>query len=364
MAAACGAAVAVIALCLTPDWFQFAAHGSEAPLAVAFMLWAVDRHLDGRRGQALALGTLACLLRPELVPFLGLYWIWMFAAEPRLRPALAGVALLLPAAWVIPEWIGSGNPLDGGRQARSEPVWSLSLAEQPWRRALERIHNHAGLAVELLMGVAVVGALVRRRPAVLVLAGAALAEAALYVAMTEAGFSGNPRYVLPALTLACVLAGVGTAELIGLGMSLPAPRWRPAATAAVLVALLLLCAPFVSTRAERLDGEVSQVGVRMRIHRELDRAVARLGGPAAIAAQGPATANRALHSRLAWLLGVPMGAVESTADYRLVFRSRYELLVGRVYLRGRAHSRRTLARVGSFWVYRRNPPVYMAFAGH
>ena len=132
----------------------------------------------------------------------------------------------------------------------------------------------------------------------------------------------------------------------------------------MLVALLLLCAPFVSTRAERLDGEVSQVGVRMRIHRELDRAVARLGGPAAIAAQGPATANRALHSRLAWLLGVPMGAVESTADYRLVFRSRYELLVGRVYLRGRAHSRRTLARVGSFWVYRRNPPVYMAFAGH
>ena len=136
--------------------------------------------------------------------------------------------MLLPAAWVIPEWIGSGNPLDGGRQARSEPVWSLSLAEQPWRRALERIHNHAGLAVELLMGVAVIGALVRRRPAVLVLAGAALAEAALYVAMTEAGFSGNPRYVLPALTLACVLAGVGTAELIGLGMRLPAPRWRPA----------------------------------------------------------------------------------------------------------------------------------------
>src|SRR5919107_3447174 len=72
-AGALAGAVAVAALVLTPDWFQFAAQGSEAPLAVALMLWAVERHLDGRHGHALALGTLTCLMRPELVPFLGLY---------------------------------------------------------------------------------------------------------------------------------------------------------------------------------------------------------------------------------------------------------------------------------------------------
>lgn len=367
-AGAFGGAVAVVAVCLTPDWFQFAAHGSEAPLAVAFMLWAFERHLDGRPGHALALGTLACLLRPELVPFLGLYGLWAWVTQPHLRPALAAVAVLLPAAWVVPEWIGSGNPLDGGKQARSEPVWSLSLAERPWMRALERIHNHSGLVVELLTAVAVIAALARRRRAVLVLAGAALAEASLYVAMTQAGFSGNPRYVLPALALACVLAGVGAADVLNVAQglarrlaraprsgSLAGARLAGAAGAAVGVAAVgLLGASFVDARTKRLEHEVRQVGIRMKIHRDLGRAVARLGGPRAVAVLGPATANRALHSRIAWELGVPMGAVESIADYRVVFRSDREQLVGNVYLRGKAHSRQTLDRVGSFWVYRRD----------
>jgi hypothetical protein len=350
LAGAAGGAVAALALLLTPDWFQFAAHGSEAPLAVALMLWAIERHLDGGRGHAVVLGALACLLRPELVPFLGLYALWAWFAEPSLRPLLAGVFALLPLAWVVPEWIGSGNPLDGGRQARSEPVWSLSLAEQPWLRAFERVHNHAGLAVELLALVAVVTALARRRWAVLALAGAALTEVALFVAMTEAGFSGNPRYVLPALALACVLAGVGAAALLS------APAWlpRPAGVAAGAAAIAVLGAPFVAERAGQLRAEARQVGVRMDVHRDLARAVDRVGGQRGVAALGSPTTNRALHSRLAWELGVPMDLVESVTDHRVVFRSNRDLLAGRVYMRGRAHVRETLVRVGSVRAYRRD----------
>ncbi len=344
-AGALGGAVAVAALCLTPDWFQFTAHGSEAPMAVALMLWAVERHLDGRAGHALVLGTLACLLRPELVPFLALYWLWAWLARPPLRPALAAVAVVLPAAWVVPEWIGSGNPLDGGKQAASQPVWSLSLAEQPWLRALERIHNHAGPVVEVLVAVAMAGAMLRRRWTVVALAGAALAQAGVYLLMTEAGFSGNPRYVLPALAVACVLAGVGAAVIAA----------RPVVPAtAGLAAVALLALWFGEAQVTRLEHEVRQVGLRMEIHRDLGRAIARVGGPRAVAAVGPATANRALHSRIAWELGVPMGAVESIADYRMVFRSDRQRLVGNIYLRGKAHSRQTVLRLGSFWVYRRD----------
>jgi hypothetical protein len=169
-----GGAVAAVAVCLMPDWLQFVAHGSEAPMAMAFILWAVERQLDRRHAHVLVLGTLACLLRPELFPFLAIYAGWTWWSRPRLRPLVAAVAALLPLAWIVPEWLGSGNPLDGGKQARSEPVWSLSHADQPLLRALERAHNHAGLAAELPALVAIAAALVRRRWAVAALSAGAL----------------------------------------------------------------------------------------------------------------------------------------------------------------------------------------------
>jgi hypothetical protein len=358
LAGAAGGAVAAVALFLTPDWFQFTAHASEAPLAVALMLWAIERHLDGRNTHVVVLGTLACLLRPELFPFLLLYGLWAWWAVPRLRPVLVGVLVLMPVAWIVPEWIGSGNPLDGGRQARSQPVWSLSLADHPWQRALIRVDNHAGLAVELLSLFGLAWALVRRRWAVVVLAAAALAEVALYLVMTESGFSGNPRYVLPALAVASVLAGVGTAGLIEVGgalagrLALPLPRVAGALAGLAVVAVL--GAPFLKDRGRQLRSEARQVERRMNVHRDLARAVKEVGGPRAVAAIGTATANRALHSRLAWELRVPIQQVESVTDHRVVFRSLREQLNGRVYMRGKARSRRTLARVGGIWVYRRD----------
>lgn len=361
VAGALGGALAAVTLFLTPDWFQFAAHGSEAPLAVAFIFWAVECHLDGRPDHALALGVLTCLLRPELVPFLGLYGAWAWWAQPGLRPSLAVSLVLLPLAWIVPEWIGSGDPLDGGAQARSQPVWSLSLAEQPWLRALERAHNHAGVAIEVLMAVAIAGAIVRRRPAVLALAGAALAEAAMFALMTEAGFSGNPRYVLPALAVTCILAGVGAAYVLDFAATRGPLTFRRFAGATA--ALAVLCAPLLFARIEHLRHEAREVAARMAIHRDVARAVDALGGPGAVAALGSATANRALHSRLAWELGVRMGAVESVADHRVVFRSDRELMTGRVHLRGRAHVRETLVSMGSIRVYRRDG-ILLPFGQH
>jgi hypothetical protein len=253
---AIGGAVAAVALFLTPDWFQFTAHGSEAPIAVALMLWAIDRQLDGRHTHVVVLGTLACLLRPELFSFLAVYGLWAWWTEPRLRPLLIGVLVLMPVAWVMPEWIGSGNPLDGGRQARSEPMWSLSLAARPWLRALERVDNHAGLAVELLSLFGAAWALVHRRWAVVASGAAALAEVVLFLAMTESGHSGNPRDVLPAIAVASVLAGVGASALVEAGGALarrlasPMPRLAGGVSAVAVVAVL--GAPFLEERGRQL----------------------------------------------------------------------------------------------------------------
>jgi hypothetical protein len=225
------------------------------------------------------------------------------------------------------------------------------------------VDNHAGLPLELLAAVAVATAVVRRQGAVLVLAAAALAEVALFVAMTQSGFSGNPRYVLPALAMCSVLAGVGAGQLArvpgglsSFGRYTRISRQTPglAGVVAAVVVLALGGHAFLTARVSRLDDEAREVGVRMQLHSDLARAVREAGGAGAVRALGWATTNRALQTRLAWELGVPMARTESLTDYRVVFRSSREVLVGRVYMTGRARSRRTLARVGSFRVYRRD----------
>ena len=120
------------------------------------------------------------------------------------------------------------------------------------------------------------------------------------------------------------------------------------------VVLAIVAVPFANERAERMEREARQVGVRMDLHRDLASAVDRLGGPAAVSALGTATANRAYHSHLAWELKVPISVVEAVSAHRLVFRSWRVLSAGRVYTTGRARVRRTLLRVGDWRVIERD----------
>src|SRR5215204_114245 len=136
-------------LLLTPLWLRYMAHGNEAPMAIFFLLWGIERHLDGKRNHALILGFLACLLRPEVAPFIGAYGAYLFWKVPELRKLAVGLAIALPVLWLVPEWIGSGNPLGAGQKATGEPPWSLSLRDKPWLAALERAHSLLGLALEI-----------------------------------------------------------------------------------------------------------------------------------------------------------------------------------------------------------------------
>jgi hypothetical protein len=118
--------------------------------------------------------------------------------------------------------------------------------------------------------------------------------------------------------------------------------------------LVIAALPFVSERSERMERELRQIGVRMELHRDLARAVDRMGGPAAVSALGTATVNRAYHSHLAWELKAPISAVEAVAAHRLVFRSWRVHSAGRVYTTGRARVRRTVLRLGDWRVVERD----------
>lgn len=346
---------AACALFLVPDWFQFAAQGSEAPIAIALMLWAIERQFDARPDHAVVLGTLACLLRPELFPFLLVLGALLWRSMPERWPLFGGALMVLALAWLVPEWIGAGNPLDGGKQARSEPAWSLSHFESPWKRAVLRVHNHVGPLIELLAAVAVARALVRRTWPVLAMGAAAGALAAMFVVMTQAGFSGNPRYVVPAVALLCVLAGVG------LGALLEVRRAGFTVGVAGAMVLAVLAAPGTADRIERVRVEAAEVGRRMQLHRDLTQAVSRVGGAHAVTRFGGVSVNRGLQTRLAWELHTRISQIGTTSARGVVFSSNRVFLAGRRPLRRPADAI-ALARAGSWNVYIRRS-VYMTFAG-
>lgn len=310
----CAGLVAAAALACTPQWLRYAAHGNEAPLAVAAMLWAVERHLDGSRRAALALGLVACLMRPEVFPFLALYAVWAWRAEPGTRRVILAGAVALPLLWLVPEWIGSGQPFGAGAQARSEPSWSLSRLDHPWLELLGRAHQTLGPALEAGLLAALVLAWRRRRGVELALGGVAVAWIALVAVMTQSGFSGNPRYLLPATVIACLLTGVALGHLVR-----SSPRSAPAALAATaLVALAVVAA---SDRVPALERQARTAQRAAALDRELATAVDRMGGGDAVVARGAPSVDRAFVPRMAWLTTLPIGQVERPARRRqgLVF---------------------------------------------
>ena len=337
-------AVAAVALLLSPSWLRYMAHGNEAPMAVALMLAGVNRHLEGSPRAALVLGFLACLLRPEVFPFLALYAGMVWLREPGARKLVAGLAVALPVLWLLPEWIGSGDPLGAARQARSEPAWSLSLQERPWLALLERWHGLAGLPLQLGAALGLMFAWRRREKVTLTLGALAIAWIALIVLMTQAGFSGNSRYLLAPLVVLILLAAAGAARTVAAA----ADRGVPAGALAA-ACLALLTAPFLLDRGRGFAEQAEAVGPLARLHGQLERAVDRAGGPDEVLRYGAPTVNRKFDTHLAWELKVPIRWVELGEGKGVVFTAQGKLS-GTPPRRAKRVTTRPLARAGSVYI--------------
>jgi hypothetical protein len=288
-------AVAALGLLATVGFLRGVAGGTSEGLLVALLLLAVDRHLAGRRDQALALMAAASLLRPEVWPFLGLYAAWLWRRRNGSRRLVAVLLPLVPLLWFAPELWGSGNLLRSSERARIPEPGQPALAERP---ALDTLDGFATMVpLPVLLGALAVAVLAvrRREPLPLALAGAGAAWVAIVAAMSEAGYSGEQRYLLVAAACAAVLAGAGAGRLYDAALE-RAPR-----LVAPAGALLLALAVAVSAPAARRLGDDLAYAAELRS--DLAVAVERAGGPERLRACGPLYAGRSRFPLVAWHVG-------------------------------------------------------------
>lgn len=251
---------AFAALFASNKYVRDAALGNSEPILAVVVLWGFERHLDGRRDHAFYLGVAAALLRPEAWPFLALYGLWLWFAEPRLRLRIAILGALVPALWFLPEWWGAGDPFRAGSRANAPNPGSAAFAESPAIELLKRFTASTIAPVELgtlvATGVAAL-AWVRRRAqgAVLALALLGFSWFALVAFMTEAGFAGNQRYLMVTTAAVSVLGGIGAVRLLQgvdwLGERfLGTPRAGAIAAGVALLAGIAISSPTIVAKAD------------------------------------------------------------------------------------------------------------------
>ena len=287
------------------------AAGSEPALVVALALGGAAAWREERFGIALACAVGCALLRVEAWPFLAVAGVLLWRRRPCDRPRLAALALLVPAAWLVPELIGSGDPLRSGTRARIPNPGQPALADLPALAALQ-----AAVALPLWPLWAGVGVLIARR------AGAALAPAAagavwiaIVALMAQAGFSGEPRYALPG---AALIALSGAAGLV------PAASGRARLPDLTLAAAVTLMAVAATPRLADLSAVRTAQAYQWRLAGDLAEAVDAAGGREAVLACGRPYVGRLRGPLMAYRIDVAKHVVEPDAPPRppgMVFRS-------------------------------------------
>jgi hypothetical protein len=366
----------------TEGWTYYMFRGTSEPMLIAACLWAVDRHLAGRRGAAFFLLICASLIRPETWPFLALYGIWIgrSAVSQHRRLVWAGVLLgwaSIPLLWFVPPWAGSGQPFLAASHAKS---YNGHLGADRFLSVLGRGVD-VQLVPVLVLAVAAVGvAWWRRRDLVVVgLAVCALAWWVIVVGMTLDGYPGLQRFYLPAAAVTCVLGGAG---IVALGMwatwavqALAARRGRmggsgvPAAVGAVVVALLVaVCVALGTGRISNAWAQRSAAAAAVHRLDDLSAAVSAAGGHSGVfpCKTSVAAVNHGVQTALAWKLHVTLERVGTSLRHSGVdFVGPHDAIDGQpAPVSRRLTQRQTVARVAGWDVTRvYSPGADMACVG-
>ena len=323
VAGAVAGSIAGSGLLLTVDWVRHAGGGNSEALLVALVLWAVERHLDGARRQAFALGFAAALLRPEVWPFLAVYTGYVWFSEPRSRRVVAVLLLVVPIVWFVPELVGSGDPFRASERAQQDIAPGRpGVADRP---ALEVARSAYRLLPDPLRVAAALGfayaalafAFRRRERTLLALSVGALAWVALVAVMAEAGYSGNPRYIIAAVALACVVAGAGVGRLgaraVAFARTSPHPRMALAALVVAAAGALAAAAASAVPAVRSLEAQLDVLRSEAELHHDLDDAIRIAGGRDRVVACGRVYTGPYQVPVVAWHLHVHFSGVSNLA---------------------------------------------------
>jgi hypothetical protein len=265
--------IGVVALVLSGAFIKDNALGYSEGLMTAIVLIAIERHLDGHPRQAFAIGFFAALDRPEIWLFWGPYGLWLFWKDPGARKLVIALFALIPVLWFLPEYWGSGHFLRGVNRAQNPRSNSPAFASCPfctelnnaWVTVLTRIKIAAGVGVvagTLLLIRALrarsgwsfrewrVSGPRERAQLVIVLAGLfGLGWWVVIAILTQAGFSGNNRYLVLGAALIEISGaatwGWGTIELDKVLRKFRDHALKPTAALAASLAVAVLAFAFV-----------------------------------------------------------------------------------------------------------------------
>jgi hypothetical protein len=309
--------IAAMALFISSQFIRNMTLGNSEGLLVAFTLWGILRHMDGRYRQAFVLGFLAALLRPEVWPFLGLYGVWLLLIDRDRRTLVLVLTcgVLIPLLWLLPEYWGSGNFWRAADRAQQPNPNSPAFAEFPFWQVIKNTWPLMLTPVKAAAAFALVVAAYRyvksrRDVAVIAVFTLALLWIGLIALMTQAGFSGNPRYIILGTTLIAVIGGVGFGRAVDIASALVSRaggernrNWLMLGTG-VTACVVLLGATYhwAGPRFRSLGDLDRALRYQAELRIDLEKSLDKVGGGKQFAACGPVATGKFQVPMVAWYI--------------------------------------------------------------
>lgn len=332
------ALIAAASLVNSPGFVTDNGLGYSEGLMTALVLVALDRHLDGARRQAFVVAFFAALDRPELWLLWGPYGLYLWWTDRQARWLVIGLFVLIPVLWFAPEYWGSGHFLRGVTRAHHPRSNSPAFAKCPfctefrhhaWPRVMFRVKAMGLLAMALAAvglwhGRRALVPAVRARLLLLVLGAIGWLWWIGVSVETQAGFSGNDRYLVLGTALVAISGGVGwgwaAATLGGLlrrlelgrrlrGIVAPASASLLGTAAALAVGLGI--PPWIGPSVLDVPATHHTLVYQAKLRADLNRAVRALGGPRRVLHCGSVMTEGFQVPMVAWTLGVKMLRVEA-----------------------------------------------------